>query len=42
MQAKLAWAVLNWAVRYLRDHPEKIPGTIDDKLIPWIAEALGV
>lgn len=41
MKAKLAVAGLKWTVRYLRDHPKLIPGTVDDTLVKHFAKALG-
>jgi len=42
MKAKLAVAALKWAVKYLRGHPDLIPGEIDNRIIGWLAEGLGV
>jgi hypothetical protein len=42
MKAKLAVVVLKWAVKYLRNHPDLIPGHIDDSLIKVLASVLGV
>ena len=42
MKAKLAVAAVKWGVKYLRDHPDLIPGEIDNRIITWLAEALDV
>lgn len=42
MKAAIAWFLLKQSVKYLRDHPDAIPGHVDDTLIRWIAGALGV
>ncbi|AOZ61250.1 hypothetical protein SEA_DARTHPHADER_10 [Mycobacterium phage DarthPhader] len=42
MRAKLIEIVLKGIVKYLKSHPDAIPGTIDDRLIPILAKYLGV
>ncbi|AEJ95013.1 hypothetical protein X821_gp101 [Mycobacterium phage Zaka] len=42
LQAKLAVYVLKQAVKYLKNHPDLIPGEVDDVIVRVLAKALGV
>ncbi|QFG04483.1 hypothetical protein SEA_JEEVES_8 [Mycobacterium phage Jeeves] len=46
MKAKIERAILTFAlkkiVKYLVNHPDLIPGEIDDRVLPLLAKFLGV
>lgn len=42
MKAKILVTLLKLVVKQLKNHPNLIPGEVDDKLINFLAAALGV
>ncbi|QDP44594.1 hypothetical protein SEA_NOTHINGSPECIAL_10 [Mycobacterium phage NothingSpecial] len=42
LQMKVAVFALKQAVKYLKNHPDAIPGHVDDAIVKVLALALGV
>ncbi|QFP95493.1 hypothetical protein SEA_GAUGELDP_10 [Mycobacterium phage GaugeLDP] len=42
LQVKIALFALKQGVKYLKNHPDLIPGEIDDAIVKVLAVALGV